>query len=345
MAVYTTIDDAGLFFNTLLYTGDGGTTQAQTGVGFAPDMVWVKDRSGAESHVLGTSVQGGNSYLIPNTTAAEGSLTNYLKSFDADGFTVGSGGFTGSSGDLYVGWNWKGGTTSGLSGGTITPTGYSINTTSGFGIYEYTGTNVNATIAHGLGVAPSLVIIKRITTGAGWLVQQTSLTSADYVLKLNETDAESSDSANFNGAFPDATVFSLGTSNNTNKTGDGHMAYVFAEKQGYSKVSSYTGNGNTDGTFVYTGFRPAFVMVKRINSASAWVIWDSKREGYNRDNEYLVPNTSAAGGVGTYLDILSNGFKPLTSDGEWNGSGDSYIYMAIAESPLVNSSGVPTNAR
>ena len=344
MAAYTTIDDAGLFFNPLLYTGTGAELVI-TGAGFQPDLIWNKERSGTEGQNWTDAVRGATKYVMSNNTDGESTNAESVKSFDSDGFTLGTFDGMNTNTETYVSWNWKAGTTTGLSGGTITPTGYSINTTSGFGIYLYTGTNVNATIAHGLGVAPKMVIIKRLTSGAGWMVQQTSLTSADYVLKLSGTDAESSDSANFNGAFPTSTVFSVGTSNNTNKTGYAHVAYVFAEKQGYSKFGEYEGNGDVDGTFVYTGFRPAFVLIKGTPGAYNWNLFDNKRPAHNQSTYPLWPNSSAAEQTDPYpIDILSNGFKARTVSSQVN-SAVNYIYAAFAESPLVNSSGVPTNAR
>ena len=345
MAVYTAIDDAGSFFSPVLYTGTGAELVI-SGVGFQPDLIWIKERTGTESQTWTDAVRGATKWISSNNTDGEVTTAESVKSFDSGGFTLGTSGGINTSSDTYVAWNWKAGTTSGLSGGTITPTGYSINTTSGFGIYLYTGTNVNATIAHGLGVAPNLVIIKRLTSGAGWLVQDTSLTSAAYILKLSSSDAESSDSANFNGTFPDATVFNLGTSNNTNKTGDAHVAYVFADVQGYSKFSSYTGNGLANGPFVYTGFRPAFVIVKRRDSGTHWFTYDDKRQGYNAKQSWLYANSaSAENTTGGTINLLSNGFKLTSTESDINNSGSVFLYIAFASQSLVNSEGVPNNAR
>ena len=342
---YTTIDDAGSFFNPVLYTGTGAELVI-SGAGFQPDLIWNKERSGPEGQNWTDAVRGVTKYVMSNNDDGESTNVQSVKSFDSGGFTLGTFDGMNTNTETYVSWNWKAGTTSGLSGGTITPTGYSINTTSGFGIYLYTGTNVNATIAHGLGVAPNLVIIKRLTSGAGWLVQDTSLTSADYIIKLNSSDAESSDSANFNGTFPTSTVFSVGTSNNTNKTGDAHIAYVFANVQGYSQFSSYIGNGNADGPFVYTGFRPAFVIIKRRDSGTHWFTYDDKRQGYNAKQSWLYANSgSAENTTGGTINLLSNGFKLTSSEADLNNSGSVILYVAFAQSPFVNSEGVPTNAR
>jgi len=337
------------FFSPKIYTGTGAE-QAITGVGFQPDTTWIKDRESSEDHHLIDSVRGATDFIIPNTTGGENTNAQDLKSFDSDGFTVGTAVEVNKNTSDFISWNWKAGTTSGLSGGTITPTGYSINTTSGFGIYEYTGTNTNATIAHGLGVAPKLVIVKRLTSGASWLVQHDGLTSAAYVLKLDTNGAESSDSANFNGTAPTSTVFSLGTSNNTNKTGIVHMAYVFAEIKGYSKFGSYIGNGDNNGAVVYTGFRPAFVILKESigGNAGGWITYDNKRPtSYNVNQDYLQANDLAAEvNASTYaIDFNSNGFKIRASNGVINGGGNAYVYLAFAEFPLVSSNSKAGTAR
>ena len=201
-----------------------------------------------------------------------------------------------------------------------------------------------------MGTAPSLIIVKRYSSsGGGWPVRHPSVTTADvYVVWLHNNSAQSSDAANFNSTAPTSTVFSLGTSNNVNKpSGHDHIAYCFAEKQGYSKFGGYTGNGNADGAFVYTGFRPAYVLNKRTNSTANWVVHDNKRTAFNVCNAYLKPNlgTGDTDDSGRYIDLLSNGFKWRGTDTETNDSGSTYIYAAFAEQPLVNSEGVPCNAR
>ena len=345
MAEYITFQPRD-FYNTKLYTGTGAEL-AITGVGFQPDITWIKNREQTDFQVFTNAVSGAGKYMETNDALNESTNAECVKSYDADGFTLGTMIQNNTSAEDYASWNWKAGTTTGLSGGTITPTSYSINTTSGFGIYAYTGTATNATIAHGLGVAPKMVIVKRITTGSGWIVQQTGLATANHVIKLNDSAAQSSDSANFNGTYPDATVFNLGTSNNTNKSGDGHLAYVFAEKKGYSKIGNYVGNGNADGTFVYTGFRPAFVLLKTCNRAGTddWCLFDNKREGYNVDNDALLANTTAIERTQDDVDLLSNGFKLRYTATDTNPVGNTVIYIAFAEFPIVSSNDIPGVAR
>ena len=347
---YTAVDDAGSFFNIKLYTGDGGATQAQTGVGFAPDMVWVKSRSDAESHVLGDSAKGGNKYLIPNTAAVQGTLTNYLKSFDADGFTVGSGGFTGSSGSTYVGWNWKGGTTSGIptnGSTTITPSAYSFSATAGFSALEFSGNSTSgAKLAHGCGATPEFVLVKSLGSANNWSVyhKNSNAVPEDYTLQLDTNAAAADNAGMWNDTAPDSVNLTLGNDNGVNGGYD-YSAYCFAGVKGYSKFSSYIGNGNVDGSFIYTGFRPAIVIIKKVSGAGSWWLFDNKRIGYNSNNYRLFPDTTGAEVATAYLDLVSNGFKIRNTDGDINFNGSTLIYAAWAESPFVNSEGVPTNAR
>ena len=349
---YTTIDKPTLHFNTKLFTGNA-STNAITGVGFQPDLTWLKNRDASGDHELYDAVRGVTKRIYSNTNGAEGTLASGLTTFGVDGFTVGNNGAINGNTNGIVSWNWKAGTTSGLSGGTITPSSYSINTTSCFGIYKWTGTATNGTIPHGLGVAPKLVIIKRLTTGAGWMVQHDGLTSASYILKMNETAAQSSDAGNFNGTAPDADVFHVGTSNNTNQNTVAHVAYCFADVKGYQKLGTYEGNGNANGSFIYTGFKPAFVMIKNADAIEAWNIWDNRRSASGGNNEVgycLLPNSAVVeqahtASTGKQIDIYSNGFKMRGSGTEHNGNNNTHIYLAIAEEPLVASNGIPCTAR
>ena len=350
---YTTIDKPTLHFNTKLWTGNSTTDRAFTGIGHQPDMLWVKGRNEGTDHEINDAVRGSTNYIRPNITNGEGTEAESVKSFDTDGYTLGNANYWNWTAKTFVGWSWKAGTTTGLSGGTITPSAYSINTTSCFGIYKWTGTNANATIAHGLGVAPKLVIIKRLTDGAGWMVQHDGLTSASYILKMNETAAQSSDAGNFNGTAPDATVFHVGTSNNTNQSTVAHVAYCFADVKGYQKLGTYEGNGNANGSFIYTGFKPAFVMIKNADAIEAWNIWDNRRSASGGNNEVgycLLPNSAVVeqahtASTGKQIDIYSNGFKMRGSGTEHNGNNNTHIYLAIAEEPLVASNGIPCTAR
>src|SRR6056300_821674 len=270
---YTTINDPTQYFNTILYTGDGTNPRSLTGVGFQPDFTWIKNRTDAWGHGLADSTRGGGKTLITNSTAVE--QTNYtwgyVNSFDSDGFTVDDGAsgddFVNQTSDNYVSWNWlaNGGSTSSNTDGSITST-VQANTTAGFSVVTYTGTGANATVGHGLGVAPKVVIIKsRSNSGTSWAFGSDALTNWNYSLELDTTDAEASVPSRFNGTAPTSSVFSIGASAFTGENTYTYVAYCFADIEGYSKFGTYTGNGSSDGTFVYTGFRPAFVIMKNIS--------------------------------------------------------------------------------
>ena len=333
---YTTIDNPGLFFKTVLYTGNG-STQSVTGAGFQPDWVWIKERDDTSNHNLYDSVRGVQKYIYSNETTAEQTGSNSLTAFDSDGFSVGNGSFINQSSQGYASWNWLAGdTASSNSDGSITSS-VSVNTTAGFSIVSYTGTGSNATIGHGLGVVPDMVIVKcRSASGRGWTVWHNALPGT-HALDLNGTDAQYSSTSSWNSTVPTSSVFSVGTRLATNDNTETFIAYLLAEKKGYSKFGTYTGNGNSDGTFVYTGFKPAFVMVKSTSSADNWNIHDSVRNEFNLTDNILYPNLSNAEGNPSVLsmDLLSQGFKFRGSDGGTNGSGETYIYMAFAESPFV----------
>ena len=348
---YTTIDNSELYFQTKLYTGNG-STQSITLDGsenMQPDWVWVKDRGrSGYNHIANDSVRGVTKYLRPNLTNSEATLSDAITSFDSDGFTLGSDSSNGEhniSSQTYVAWNWlAGGSASSNTDGSITST-VSANTTAGFSIVSYTGTNNNQTVGHGLGAAPKVIILKNRSTTNNWCVGHGSLGFTKH-LALNETDAVGTSSVRFQDTAPTSTVYSVGAAGETNGSGNSIIAYCFVEKKGYSKFGSYTGNDNANGTFVYTGFAPAWVMIKRTNSVNDWIILDTKRNPINPSNERLLANTNgAASTANTMVDFLSNGFKPRSTYGGINGASDNFIYMAFAESPFVNSNGVPTNAR
>ena len=340
---YTTIDKPTDYFNTVTYTGNG-STQSITGVGFQPDWIWLKDRDNAYSHQLVDVVRGNTKYLNSNETASEGTASDRVTSFDSDGFSLGSYIGTNKSSSNVVSWNWKaGGTASSNTDGSITST-VSANTTAGFSIGTYTGTGSNATIGHGLGATPKLVICKRRDIAEYWVVQHADLGSGQ-ILYLQETGAASS-TGTWNNTDPTSTTFGVGTTNNINASGGTYVFYCFAEKKGYSKFGSYTGNGSTDGTFVYTGFKPAWVLIKNSSTGNiSWTLYDNKRPGYNEDNAYLLPSSSDSELSDKDIDLLSNGFKPRTSNSALGTSGDTYIYMCFAEAPFVTSTGIPTTAR
>jgi len=336
MAVYTTIDNPGLFFNTVLYTGNG-STQSITGVGFQPDWVWLKARNHAYSHQLFDVVRGATKLLSSEETSAEQTLSG-VTSFDSDGFAVGSDAGSNASSKTFASWNWLAGSSASSNSDGGTSSTVSVNQTAGFSIVGWTGAGSATTVGHGLGVAPKMILLKNRSEVYGWQVYHESLGNGKYV-SLNSTDAEATSSQSWNDTSPTSSVFSVGASDSNNKSGNNIIAYCFAEKQGYSKFGSYTGNGNADGTFVYTGFKPAFVLMKKTSGGQArnWCILDNKREGFNPENDQLHPNTNGVEsmGSGTTLDLLSNGFKLRVTDDDKNGSGDPYIFMAFAENPFV----------
>jgi hypothetical protein len=358
---YTTIDDPSAYFKVQLWTGDDVNPRTitfdDTDTDMAPDFIWIKLRPVTHAHKLYDTVRGVNErHLVADEDSAETTgqpSDGYMSATTSDGFTINKGSSTWWNGNnsshssTYVAWCWKaGGSGSSNTDGSINTTSTSVDTTAGFSISTYTGTGSAATIGHGLGAIPSVVLVKKRSDAVDWIMYHISLGNGKNA-RLNTNEAADTSDAPWNATTPTSSVFSVGDFTGTNVDSETFVAYCFAEKQGYSKFGTYTGNGDApDGAFVYTGFRPAWIMIKRTNSASGWMIFDNKRDGYNGDNEYLRAETNAAEtGVGTYLNMFSNGFKPLSADGEWNGSGDTYIYMAFAEQPFVNSNGVPCTAR
>ena len=342
------IDKPSLHFNTKLYTGTG-STQSITGVGFQPDFTWIKNRSTTHDNILTDAVRGVTKEIRSNVTDAEATDSNGLTAFGTDGFTVGSKQNLNKSGSDIVSWNWKAGGGQGSSNtdGSINTTYTSANTTAGFSISTYTGTGSNATVGHGLGVAPKFIMVKKRSGAVSWAVQTS--TGAGYEMNLNNNESQTSTSNYWNSTEPTSSVFSIGTNGIVNESGATYVAYCFAEKKGYSKFGSYEGNGNADGTFIYTGFKPAWVMVKRSDSSNNWVIYDNKRaNSFNEITHVLLANESVAEATSTSdddCDFLSNGVKMRCSNNGSNGSGASYIYMAFAENPIVGSNNIPATAR
>jgi hypothetical protein len=329
----TTATQAGKYFTPLLWTANGGV-QSITGVGFQPDFLWIKDRQNANGHRLQNIVGGASKYLASDSTNAETTDANFVASIDSDGWSMGSGNY--GAGRSLVAWNWKAnGAGSTNTSGTITST-VSASTTSGFSIVTYTGTGANATVGHGLGVAPSMVITKSRSDVGGWAVYHIS-TGASYYLLLNGTSTAANEPTLWNNTAPTSTRFSIGTSGAANTSAATYVAYCFAPIAGYSAFGSYTGNGSTDGPFVFCGFRPAFLMIKRSSSTGDWFLYNNKTSTYNVVAPYLVANTSGAEGTYTTLDFLSNGFKLRVSDAEVNGNGSTIIFMAFAENPFKTS--------
>jgi len=343
------------YFNTKLYTGTGSSNTV-TGVGFQPDFTWIKNRGDAESHCLFDAVRTNGYYLKSDASSAEidGASAGLWSAFASDGFTVVNGNRTNDSGDTYVSWNWKAnGAGSSNTDGSITST-VSANTTSGFSIVKYTGAGANATVGHGLGVAPKMIIVKNTQSTYEWVIGHADLASGGtgfsanwYFNGFNTGARNQNATASWNSTSPTNSVFSLHSgATYMNASGEANIAYCFAEKKGFSKFGLYTGNGSTDGTFVYTGFKPAFVMFKNATTASTnWHIVDDKRDTFNIVDKLLLPNGSGAEITQSALDLTSNGFKIRVTNGFVNNSGDTYIYMAFAENPFTTSTGVPTTAR
>ena len=364
---YTTVNKSKDYFNTLLYTGDGATSTAGTlartitGVGFQPDFTWVKERTsvsgGYTSHSLHDAVRTAPMAIESNETSAQQNVTTQygnggIGSFTSDGFGIysGTGGSTNNynvnSGN-YVTWNWKAnGSGSSNGDGSITAT-VSANTTSGFSIVKYTGTGSNATVVHGLGVAPKIIFFKDTTNGStNWAVYNKDIVN-DYRLTLNNNTARAGTSSTYYQNYdPTSSVFYLGSNTRANASGAVTIAYCFAEVNGFSKIGKYKGNNDSDGPFVYTGFKPGFVMVKNFEQDINWIILDNKRDTHpNPQKLALFPNTTNDE-TGDYLaDFNSTGFKIRTATSALNGSSYDLIYMAFAEVPLVGTNNIPALAR
>ena len=355
-----TIKDGSAYFQTTLYTGNGtaigsgGNAISQSGNStFQPDFAWIKSRSAATDNALYDAVRGTTKELISNTAASESTLTEGLTTFGTAGFTVGSDAAVNTNTSTYVAWQWKaGGAGSSNTDGSITST-VSANPTAGFSIVTYTGTGANATVGHGLGVAPKMVIVRERSPGSDdWYVYHMGLTSASYSLFLNTTAAQSGPSAAYwNSTAPTSSVFSLGTSVGVNQNTATYVAYCFADVEGFSKFGKYTGNGSADGPMVNCGFRPAYIMIKRVSGGvpGAWSIYDTARmtgNGPGISDQELTADTAAAEPVSTLLiDILSNGFKPRTAIQAVNVSATPLIYMAFAEHPFGGENTAPATAR
>ena len=345
---YTDIDKPSDYFNTVLYTGTG-SEQTVSGVNFQPDWTWLKSRSNGQPHVVSDSVRGATKQLYTADTQAETSYSQYVKSFNSDGFVLGTDSGINQSSQTFVSWNWKAGTSftndaSSTGIGSIDSAG-SVSTDAGFSIVTYTGTGSAATVAHGLGVAPKMIINRTISASKDWITYHASLGATKF-LELNTTDAVATSSDKFNNTEPTSTVFSIESSSQNNTSGGTCLAYCFADVKGYSKFGSYTGNGNVDGTFFFTGFKPAFTIIRSTGS-DKWSMFDAKRNPFNEvDNNIRAnSNDAEADQSNKEVDYLSNGVKLRTSSGEWNSSGTTYIYMAFAENPFVTSTGVPATAR
>ena len=349
------IDKPSDYFNTVLYTGNN-TARTITGLDFQPDWIWGKGRSEASDHTATDSVRGNTKVLTPNDSSGEGTTSTYVTSFNSNGFSLGNDNGMNKNNVTYASWNWKAGTSvSGNTTGSGTAKSYSgsVNTDAGFSIIKYTGNGTSGhTIPHNLTQKPAMIIVKNLT-GDNWTVYHHKIASdpaTDYIF-LNSTAAASDHVGYWNDTEPTSSVFTVGNDGGTNANDVSLIAYCFAEKQGYSKFGSYVGNGSTDGPMVYTGFKPAWFMIKRTNANSYWTIFDNKRSSSGGSNEIdysLDANVSNAEETGTSVndvDFLSNGIKIREDNGDLNSSGSTIIYMAFAENPFVASNFVPTTAR
>jgi hypothetical protein len=345
---YTTINDPSVYFQTTLYTGNGGTQSVTNGgnSNLQPDWLWIKDRDDTYKHILVDSVRGATKHISSNSNAVEVTNTANVTSFASNGFALSSDGNVNANNDKYAAWQWKAnGQGSSNTNGSINTTYTSANTTAGFSIVAFTGTGSNATVGHGLGVIPSMIIVKNLSVTQEWAVYHASLGATKY-LELNLTGASGTASNRWNNTSPTNSVFSVGSDASVNGSSNNIIAYCFAEKQGYSKFGSYTGNGNADGTFVYTGFRVGWLMIKNTSTGSTkWTICDSKRDGFNDNNHRLFASEAEAESTSNPWEMYSNGFKMTTTGSFVNASGSNYIYMAFAEHPFTSSTGTPVTAR
>ena len=345
---YTTINKSTDYFNTKLYTGNG-SSNAITGVGFQPDWVWGKCRNDTHNHQVFDAVRGVHNRIRTDTNGAQTTSNESLKSFDSDGFTLGTQTNINQNSLTYASWNWKagGGQGSANTDGSINTIYTSVNTTAGFSISRFDGTGANATVGHGLGAVPKMIIVKNLDSEEAWTVYHGANTSEPQTerLYLNLTNATSDSASSWNDTAPTSTVFTVGASGETNANGAATIAYCFSEKVGYSKFGSYTGNNNANGTFIYTGFSPAFIMVKKTSGTGGWQLRDNKRTPYGNETLNLMyANASSVEQTTDGFDFLSNGFKWRNQASDCNGNGD-YIYMAFAENPFTSSAGTPVTAR
>ena len=343
---YSTIDDPTLYFNTVLYAGTG-SEQTVSGVNFSPGLTWLKSRSNGQPNVLSDSVRGGNKQLYSADTQAETTYGQYLKSFNSDGFVLGTDSGINQSSQTFVSWNWKaGGSASNNTDGNKTIS-LSVNTTAGFSVGTYAGTGQDSTIGHGLGAVPDWLMIKNRSSGSRkWQLWHNGLTGTNKYLAIDRSDAELTDTASWDNTAHSNTVWNTYGSGEANQNGENFVCYAWTSIQGFSKFGSYTGNANANGPYIYTGFRPAWIMTKQINGGSSWIVHDNKRDPINAVTEYFtVEENDAAGTLANSYDLCSNGFKVRTSNGDRNSNGDTFAYWAFAESPLVNSEGIPNNAR
>jgi len=353
---YTDIDDPSAYFQTSIYTGNGGASHAIDQAGnstFQPDWVWIKKRSGAVNHLLHDSVRGVTNLLVTNNNDGDDSNSNIFIGFDDDGFRVGANSASNVNNGTFVGWQWKAGGSASTNSSGSTNSSVSVNTDAGFSIVSYTGAGAT-TYGHGLGATPNVIIIKKRTSDSGnnnWFVYHDKVITAGSGIKtfltLNETEPLKSNGSATTFLSVSSTTFGVGTDPIISESSHAFIAYCFAEKQGYSKFGDYKGNGNADGPFIYTGFQPAFVIIKATDQdGEGWFTFDNKRDADNAVDKHLIGNANGAEASGSHaMDFVSNGIKIRNGGDGTNTNNKNYVYLAFAEQPFTTSTGVPATAR
>ena len=347
---YTTVNKSTDYFNTSLWSGNS-STQTITGVGFQPDLVWLKQRSSTQAHALYDAIRGVTKYIASNTDGAEGTQAQGLTAFNSDGYALGTDEMNNATGQTYVGWNWKAnGAGSSNTDGSITST-VSANTTAGFSVVTYTGAGGNVTVGHGLGVVPKIILIKRLDSANGWIVWNKHTQGNNRYLILNTNAAQATNSTFFQETPPTSDVFYVGNDAGINGGSNTYIAYCFKSINGFSHHGYFRGNGQADGSVIYTGFKPKLVIIKVAYASSGsdftnhWFMFDDQLNGYNGNNEYLKCDANEAISSSTNrIDILSNGFKCRTSNDGVNSASGVYTYMAFGQS-IVGSNNIPCTAR
>jgi len=327
---YTTIDDPTAYFQTKLYTGTGSSL-ALTNDGnsdLQPDWVWIKCRDDSHNHQVFDSVRGVHKRMRTDTSGAETESSESLKSFNTDGFTLGTQANVNNSSNTFVAWNWK------------------ESATAGFDIVSYTGNDTARTISHSLSAVPKMMIVKCRNVGKEWTIFHASLGNGKFI-ELDNGSAVQTATNRWNDTSPTSSVFTVGVDSSVNGDTQTYIAYLFSEKKGFSKMGSYVGNGNANGSFIFTGFKPSWIMGKKSSGSNNWYMFDTTRNPFNLTTKKLRADTSDTEDDNTSkaIDILSNGYKIKTADEEFNDSGETYIFMAFAENPFVTSGGVPATAR
>ena len=350
MAAYTTIDNPELYFQIKNYTGNGTDDTTITLDGsedMTPAFVWIKKRNSAENHVLFDTARGATKYITADTNALEATDTGSLKAFTSDGFTLGTAGRSNNNTNLFVSYCWKGGTTSGITttGSDVTPSAYTFDQTSKFSALKYAGNgNTDNQVAHGIGSKPDFMMVKNLDGSINsWAVFHKAAGNEKY-FELDVTNAMADGVNRWQDTDPDTVNFTTGNSDTVNNSSYNYVCYAFSEVQGYSKFGSYVGNGNADGTFVYTGFKPKMLLAKSQSSGGGFYMIPSKTDWYNGDTYWIYPYSNTTESNAAFVDFHANGFK-LRKNDDINNNNQTYIYAAFAEEPFVNSNGVPCTAR